>query len=125
MGEAKRRKMLDPNFGKSKREWKVVGVKEKDWIKVFAKAFEQSHPEVWTAIPLRDRADILKSQKAFIFRQSDRSKNIVICFPCVRQEIKGSELNSIAVQIFHESVSKLTESEHKTINKIIYGRISI
>lgn len=125
MGEAKRRKILDPNFGKSKREWKAVGIKEKDWLKAFVKAFEQSHSEIWNALSLRDRADILKSQKAFIFQQSDQPKNIVICFPCVRQEMKGSELNSVVVQIFHEPTSRLTENEHRNINKIIYGRTLI
>lgn len=125
MGEAKRRKILDPNFGKSKREWKAVSIKEKDWVKAFVKTFEQSYPEAWNAISLRDRADVLRSQKAFIFQQSDQSKNIVVCFPCVRQEMKGSELNSVVVQIFHEPAPKLTENEHKAINKIIYGRTLI
>lgn len=125
MGEAKRRKLLDPNFGKSKRDWKAVDVKEKDWVKAFVKAFEQSHSEVWNGIALRDREDILKSQKAFIFQQADQPKNIVICFPCVRQEIKGGELNSVVIQIFHEQTSRLSDDEHKNFNKIIYGRTMI
>lgn len=115
MGEAKRRKLLDPNYGKT--EWILKEILNKERIKDFIEEFKSNNR--WQGFPYSDQNLIGHSETAYVF---EKRECLVVLFPCFIDYGSKQQFNSVATFI-GESINKSSAlKEHKELNRLLFNQ---
>ncbi|MFB2836440.1 hypothetical protein [Floridanema evergladense] len=118
MGEAKRRKTLEPNWGKATAPptgWSFSAIKSKDWIDDLIAGLKNKGQ--WQLYKNADREIVEESDIAYIFSKGD---SIAACFPCLCHDLKGAEKNCVTIALVNPGSPRPTQQDIKGFNRLIW-----
>lgn len=119
MGEAKRRKLLDPNWGKptQDREARFIGILKTDEL---IESLKNIQPDLTFS---RSQARVIKASPiAWQFSIVDDIAGEVFVIPCV---LFDEIFNDVIVQLWKSKTNPLTQSEKDKIRKFILDNVVI